>query len=297
MTARDSFSSYHPTVSFLYFVIVISFSVFLLHPITLATGLLGAFSYAVYLGRKKTLRFFLTGLVPMMILIAAFNPLFNHAGVTILFYMGDNPVTAESVYYGCVAAIMFLSVILWFSCFNEIMTSDKLLYLFGRIVPALSLIFSMILRFVPRFKAQLKVISQAQRGIGCDMSTGTLLTRIKNGIKIMSIMITWALENAVDTADSMKSRGYGSDRRSAFSLFRFEARDAVAIAVIILLGTGCVVGVYSDKFSAEYFPMVLLKAPQGLDFIYYICFLALCLLPTAVNVWEDRKWHCLQSKI
>lgn len=297
MKQRDGFSSYHPIVNFSYFLTVIVMSMFLLHPVTLLMSFFGAFLYAVYLGGKKTLRFFFCSLVPMTILIAALNPLFNHAGITILFYLGDNPVTAESIYYGFVAATMFLAVILWFSGFNEVMTSDKLMYLFGRVAPALSLVFSMVLRFVPRFKAQFKIISQAQRGIGRDMSHGRLLTRIKNGIRIMSIMITWALENAIDTADSMKSRGYGTSRRSAFSLFKFDSRDAIALVIIALLCAGCVLGAYFGTFSAEYFPKVLIKTPQGTGLICYACYLALCLLPMAVNVWEDAKWHCLESKI
>lgn len=89
------------------------------------------------------------------------------------------------------------------------MTSDKFVYLFGRIIPALSLVLSMSLRFVPRFTAQIKVISNAQKCVGRDVGSGGLIKRAKQGIKILSILVTWALENAIDTADSMKDRGYG----------------------------------------------------------------------------------------
>jgi hypothetical protein len=43
------------------------------------------------------------------------------------------------------------------------MTSDKFVYLFGEIIPALSLIFSMVLRLVPRLKAQSRVIANARK--------------------------------------------------------------------------------------------------------------------------------------
>jgi energy-coupling factor transport system permease protein len=46
---------------------------------------------------------------------------------------------------------MLAAVISWFSCYNAVMTSDKFVYLFGRVIPALSLILSMTLRFVPKF--------------------------------------------------------------------------------------------------------------------------------------------------
>lgn len=52
----------------------------------------------------------------------------------------------------------------------------------------------------------------------------------------MSIVVTWALENALDTADSMKSRGYGLPKRTAFSLFRFTLRDGICLGVLATLG-------------------------------------------------------------
>ena len=67
----------------------------------------------------------------------------------------------------------------------------------------------MVLRFVPKFKAQFRVVSNAQKCVGRDVSNGKLLERIRHGIRILSIMVTWALENAIETADSMRSRGYG----------------------------------------------------------------------------------------
>ena len=85
----------------------------------------------------------------------------------------------------------------------------------------------MVLRFVPKYKAQIKNISNGQKCIGRDVSNGNIITRARNGIKILSIMITWALENAIETADSMKSRGYGLKDVISFSIFRFDRRDKI----------------------------------------------------------------------
>ena len=67
----------------------------------------------------------------------------------------------------------------------------------------------MTLRFIPKFKAQMDAVVDAQRNIGRDISQGSLWHRTKIAITVLSIMVTWALENAIETADSMKSRGYG----------------------------------------------------------------------------------------
>ena len=164
------------------------------------------------------------------------NPAFNHEGATILTYLHTgNPLTLESIAYGIAAATMLAAMICWFSCYNEVMTSDKFVYLFGRIIPSLSLILSMSLRFVPRFKARIKEVSEAQRCIGRNVSNGGVIERARHGITILSIMVTWALENAIETADSMKSRGYGLQGRTAFSIYRLDKRDKKALVAVLVL--------------------------------------------------------------
>lgn len=204
---KDSFSAFHPAVNFLFFAAAVFFGMFFMHPVFLGISLAASLAYALRLGGRKTARLFLLGVLPLLLLVAVLNPLLNHAGVTILVYVNDNPITLEAILFGAASGVMFASVLLWFSCYNAVMTSDKFLYLFGRVIPALSLIFSMALRFVPRFAAQLKIISNAQKCVGRDLSQGNLLTRARNGLKIFSILITWALENAVDTADSHAGAG------------------------------------------------------------------------------------------
>ena len=294
---RDTFSTYHPTINFLYFAAVIIFGMLFLHPVFLAISIVAAFSYSVYLNGKKAMKFNLMFLLPMMIAVSFINPLFNHRGVTILGYLRDNPITLESIVYGVVTGLMFASVILWFSCYNAIMTSDKFIYLFGKIIPALSLIFSMVLRFVPSFKAQIKKISDAQKCVGRDISNGEKLQRARHGMKILSIMVTWALENAVDTADSMKSRGYGLPGRTAFSIFRFDSRDRIVFIILLLVIGLVVAGNAMGLCFTQYFPMIKLAAVSPLGILIYISYFILCFLPIIINVKEELKWRRLQSEI
>ena len=151
-----------------------------------------------------------------------------------LYYIesSGNWITLEAIVYGIVLGAVMFIVIQWFSCYNTVMTSDKFIYLFGRIIPALSLVLSMALRFVPRFLRQLKVIRNGQKAMGRDVSEGTVLNRIKYGLQMVSILVTWALENAIETSDSMRSRGYGLHGRTAFSIYRLTRRDCFLGAVM-----------------------------------------------------------------
>lgn len=297
---KDAFSSFHPLVNMSYFIVVIGFAMFFMHPVCLAISLVCSFAYAVYLNGKKAVRMGLIFMLPMIILTSALNPLFNHEGVTILAYLPNgNPITMESAVYGIAASIMLVTVISWFSCFNSVMTSDKFVYLLGRIIPALSLILSMSLRFVPRFRTQIKVVSNAQKCIGRDVSSGNILQRAKHGIKILSIMVTWALENSIETADSMKSRGYGLPGRTAFSIFRFNKRDGLALAYILVCAAAIIAGAVLEIYRFRYFPTI--RHISGDWHVFwtaslFVIYFALCIFPLIVNIKEDLTWKLIKSK-
>ncbi len=286
-----AFGAYHPTVNFLYFCFVILFGMFFLNPICLMIGFICSFVYSIVLNGKKALRFNLLYMLPMMILLAVLNPLFNHQGVTIIRYFSNgNPLTLESIVYGIVAAVLVATTVCWFSCYNAVMTTDKFIYLFGKIIPALSLIFSMTLRFVPKFKEQMQVVSYAQKCIGRDISNGNIWERMRHGLRIVSIMVTGALENAIDTADSMKSRGYGLRGRTAFSLFRFGRRDRFVLIALIVCGGYILFGAFVGSLDFRYFPSIQPLTLNSFTISFFAAYAVLCALPIIITLEEDRKW-------
>lgn len=294
----NEFKTYHPIVNFVYFVFVIGFSCVFMHPVSLTISLLSGFTYSVMLKGRKALKTNLIYMIPTLIFASLINPAFNHEGVTIIEYLpSGNPLTLESVVYGLAAAMMIVSVICWFSCYTEIMTSDKFIYLFGRIIPSLSRIISMTLRFVPRFSAQLKVVANAQRCMGRDVSNGSIIKRAKHGLSILSIMTTWALENAIDTADSMKSRGYGHPGRTAFSIFNFDKRDRKAFLYIMVFGIYTLIGSLSGGMYFRYFPSIRANDVSVFGLSVFVAYGALCMCPILIEIWEVRKWKAIESKI
>jgi energy-coupling factor transport system permease protein len=296
--SKDTFSDCHPIINMLYFILVIGCTIVLTHPVFLALSFICTLTYSIYLNGKRAVRFNLLYMLPLLVITALLNPAFSHQGVTIITYLPDgNPLTLESILYGISAAFLLITVITWFSCFNAVMTSDKFIYLFGRVIPALSLVLSMSLRFVPRFTAQIKVISNARKCMGRDMSTGNLLKRAKHGVKILSILATWALENAIDTADSMKSRGYGLPGRTAFSIYRFDKRDKKILVFLLFCGTVTIAGVISGELKFIYYPVmssVKLSLPQ---IVFLAIYLVLCITPMLLNVKETLRWKTTQPSV
>lgn len=298
---KDTFSTYHPFLNLMYFLGVIGITMFVTHPVLLGISFVTAVIYSGLLkGIRKTAKFNLLFAIPSMVVVALMNPLFNHYGVTVLGYLyNGNPFTLESCVYGVVMAGMLASTLLWFSCYTEVMTTDKFVYLFGKVIPAMSLVLSMTLRFVPRFVKELAVISDGQKCIGRSASNGSVVKKVKHGITIFSILITWALENAIETADSMKCRGYGEKGRTAFSLYRFDGRDRICLIFMIMSYGLVLLGASKGYAYANYNPkisVVGIPLNPG-SFLVFGAYLAFCLMPVVMELWDRQMWKVRRKSI
>ena len=162
---RHVFETYHPAVLLLYLVAAAALSMVSMHPVFLGISLICGCAYAAVLkGARKFLRaswFFAL----FALAVALCNPLFGGSGATLLFYIGSRPVTVEALWYGGCAGMMLLSVLVWFQCWQELMTSDRFYCLFGRILPIAAMTVSMTLRFIPLVARRGAEISFAQKAL------------------------------------------------------------------------------------------------------------------------------------
>ena len=77
----------------------------------------------------------------MILFIVILNPLINHQGENVLFYINDSMVTVESIIYGVSTGVMMINMFLYFSSFNKIMTRDKIISALDFFSKKLTLIF------------------------------------------------------------------------------------------------------------------------------------------------------------
>lgn len=292
---NETFSGYHPVVNLAFFAAVIGITMFIMHPVFLFISLCSGCLYLHYLyGRKGMLRK-VGYLLPLLLGMAILNPLFNHEGLTILWYLpNDNPVTLEAIAYGIAAAVMLGASVTWFNCSNAVFTTDKIIYLFGRIVPAMSLLISMTLRFVPRFKNYLQNVLHVLRGMH---KPETAKEKLQQALSAFSATVSWAMEQSIISADSMKSRGYGTAGRTAFSVYRFEKRDARALLLLMILCIGALAPFASGTTNWIYYPSLTGTLLGFSQIASYLCYACACLMPLLIDVLEDRKWNSLRSKI
>ncbi len=290
MLKQDAFSRYHPAVNFLFFLCAIAFGVVIQHPAYMLAGCLGAALYYVLLKGAKGLKALL-GMLPVAVVLTCINPLFNTGGSHVLFTLFGRPYTLEALFYGMIIAGMFLVMMLWFGCYNQVLTSDKFTSLFGNLIPSLSLLLVMVLRLIPNFMRKTKQIIGARNCIGKGVNDqNTRKEKINDGMTILSALTDWALEGSVVTADSMRARGYGTAKRSSFQLYTMTMADWVLFTLIAGL-SACVV--FAGGTSAAFTPELEISPISWGFFAYCI----LLLIPTALQIKEAITWHILRSKI
>ena len=292
MSALDR---YDPVAVTVYFMAEAGVAMFSMHPVILALSLFGALSLYFTRNGSNGMRSHALYLL-LFLVMALINPLTHHNGVTVLFVLNDNPVTLEACLYGLAASGMIVSVLYWFRSYSQIMTSDKLLYLFGRFSPRLALTVSMALRYIPLFKQQAKKVNDAQKALGLYKDDNPI-DAMRGGMRVFSVMVTWALENGVITADSMAARGYGVTRRSFFARRRFGAKDACLTASALVLALFSVWPAAFGGVRFVFYPALSAVPSDGMSIASYLCYGVLTLLPSLIEWGDELKWRFLKSGI
>ena len=278
------FSNCHPAVILVFYIFVIWIAVTANRPEFVIAALICSFGYSAYLGGIKTVKTNLVFFAVILVVMAVINTLFTHNGETVLFYLNENRITAEAFWYGVVAACMLSTVIFWFSSFNILMTSEKIVYLFGRTAPVLGLTMSMIFRFIPLMKTRYREIEAGQKCLGRNTKS------IRQILKQVSILTAWSLEASIETADSMEARGYGLSGRTAFHLFRFRRSDLIAVLVIAVFGIATVGAGVMDLTKMYYYPRIVYGPMDLTTALVLTAYIVLMLVPLAMDVKGDIVW-------
>lgn len=289
------FDSYHPAINFIFFAAVLVCSLCFDHPVFVGISYVAAFAYSVKLNGRRGLLFDLC-LIPLILLYAGFYSYYNHFGVTPLRqnFIG-NSITLEALVYGLILGITIAAVIMWASCLFAVFSADKVVYLFGRISPKLSLFLSIILRSVPRIKERAGRINVAQQGIGRGVKDGGLLRRFVNVLRLLSMLITWTLENFVESARSMKCRGYSLKGRTAFSIYRFDNRDRGFVLAVAACMTIVVMAAMLDQTGIHYDPEIIMNHVTGMSYVFYVAYAVFLLMPMGLQIVGEIRFKKLSQ--
>lgn len=208
-----------------------------------------------------------------IVLIAVINPIIVQKGATVLFDFGNFVYTLEALIYGIFSGIMIGAIINWSIIFHFYIDSQHITYLLSGMYSTLGLLFSMILRIIPRFKQQYIEVSNVQ-----SMFLPNNL--IKRHIVILLTMFTWLFESSLEIIQSMHVRHYNS-QRTHFYLFTFNKKDLYGCIFLLILNFS----LFLLRFKIHklyYYPIIRYFKFDIFDIIYTLLgltiFLHICLL-------------------
>ena len=289
------FEDYYPTVVFMYFMFVTGMTMFCPYPPILGLSLVGGVSWYIVRNGLSHSKLHL-GLLLLFVILSLINPVISHNGVTVLFVLNNNPVTLEALLYGVNSALMVVSALYWLCSLTQIMTSDRIMHIFGRLSPKLALLISMTLRFVPLFSRQTKKVRSAQRALGL-YKDDNIIDSLRGDMRVYSIVITWALEGGIVTADSMAARGSGAARRTSYSDHHADPHDIAMLTGICLLFAVCCAAAAVHSFDFSFYPELDSLRLNGSALAGTVCYGILVFLPSAVDVEVNIRWSLLRSRV
>jgi energy-coupling factor transport system permease protein len=287
---ESGFRSYHPYVQFCYYIFASFLIMYFNHPIFSTGALLLLIMVNLSHDGGKALRKWVLILFIMSAIIILLNPFLVSRGTTILFYFRGKQVTLEATIYGITMALFIVNILILFISFNLILNGNRFLYIFSKFLPRTAFLVMISIRFVPLLKRRLNQISEVHQIRGMSMSHGSLKSRMKNGMLRLQILLTWSLEEAILSADSMKARGYGLGNKTSYIPYKMKNRDWSWLLTLGILLSLCIAGgtlgygkiiIYPELGTLDFFLI---------DWILFICMIILFAFPLMVEGREKIRW-------
>lgn len=287
--------SLHPVVLLLYYAGGTTLGMLLFHPVILLCGWAACLLVNWHLDGGREWRSWSVPMISGLLILLVVNPLVSHRGRTVWFYLGDLAITWESVAYGITMAASLLGLLTLFVSYRILMTERKFLYLFARISPKSALLTMMALGMIPRLRRRMRELMLVQQTRGITVAEGSLIERARSGAQLVGTLLSWTLEDALQTADSMQARGYGTGSRSSYSAYRFRARDAWTAAGLTGAAAAILALWANGHGYLEIYPKLGSWTLSGGDLAALFGYMLFLLMPLGWE-WRDRKaWRALNS--
>ena len=291
------FERCHPAVNFLFFAGVLAGCWAFSNPVYLALALLCAMAFYV---ERRGLRAVpvIAASLALGLAFALYYSSYHHFGVTVLSrnFIG-NARTLESLVKGAVLGGKLACCILWLGCLHSVVTTDKIVYLFGRVSPMLALYLSGILRMVPRISRQSKKLDTARSAIGRGWGSGNVFSRINHFFRELSALITWTLEALGGLSDAARSRGVLLKGRRAYSVYRFDNRDRALVICLFAFLSMTLFAVLLGQTGARFDPYLRFPQVTALSYVGFMGYGAFCLLPMWLDVRTAIRFRSSRRKV
>lgn len=282
------FSTYHPVILFLYFVVVIGTTIYFFHPIYLGISLISSFFVSLkYKKYRPPIALYILCFF-WIVFYVVWYAAYHHFGITVFgeTFIG-NAITGEAIATGAAYGCMTASIVLWLFSFHSVMDTDKLVFLFGRVTPRGALFLAILFRMIPRMKKRGKDISTAQGMIGKGIRGERMFRKIIHSCRMVSILITWTLDHFMETASSMRCRGFGSGKPTAFKRYSLEQRDRILLILMTLMVAILLDASILNQTKALFNPEIIIPRISALGLVSYVSYFLFCMFPYWMDIWKN----------
>jgi len=225
--------------------------------------------------------------------IILINALVSSNGATVLFafpfqmpVMGTPVITLEAVFYGAAMCLRLLAIISAFAVITFTVHPDDLMLAMIKVkLPYKSvLVTSLSTRFIPTLIDDTQRITDVQRSRGLELDKGKLTHRIRSRASIVTALLSNSLDRAVQVAEAMESRAFGTGRGRTFYRDIRLTRTDTATVVFALLPFA--LGIYlavTGYVRYQYYPTAQSIAMSGFEWslLALMAVLLLMILPLA----------------
>ncbi|MFJ8247803.1 energy-coupling factor transporter transmembrane protein EcfT [Peribacillus asahii] len=213
-------------------------------------SLLGLVTLGIILLSKIKIRFLISGLKPVLLLIIftfLVHILFTKEG-EVLYQLGWLEIYEGGLRQGIFISLRFTFLILVTSLLTltttPISITDGMEELLNPLkkwkvpVHELALMMSIALRFIPTLMEETDKIMKAQIARGVDFSSGPIKNRIKAIVPLLVPLFVSAFKRAEELATAMEARGYqGGEGRTKYRQLHWGMIDSLCmIGLVILTG-------------------------------------------------------------
>jgi energy-coupling factor transport system permease protein len=286
---ESGFYACHPSVSLTYFSGIFCFLFLFSHPVFTLTVLFFTLALCRSYSEAKQFKSALKTGAAIGVFIMVANPALNHRGSHILFYMLDNPVTLESFLYGVSNALTICCLILLFAPLNALIDGERLLYLFGGVLPKTALITNISLRFSHLLQRRAKEMAQVQKTRGLDIKKGNFKERLRHaGVLLMGLTV-WTLEDGMQLSQTLKAKGYSSVRRTRYAFFKVETLDTGLLLFMFSCLLACFTLGFYNAGRYAFYPRLSGAAFSAQTLAAYTAMLAFLTTPFCVDAAKRRR--------
>ncbi len=198
------------------------------------------------------------------LVIVIINMLVSYHGSHILYQapfklpvMGVPTITLEAIVFGLGMALRLLIIISAFVLINLTVHPDDMMLAMIKIrLPYKSvLVTSLSTRFIPTLIDDTERIRDVQRSRGLELDKGKLVQQIKNYSAIIIPLLSNSLDRAVQVAEAMEARAFGSgNRRTYYREIRLSKLDVLTLVGSIFPLVLGVVMCWRGQGSYTYYP-------------------------------------------